>query len=131
MATDAARQATDALGVTPGDSPSTFASGQDLHMRIRALIAAFLFVVAVVAVSSPAAAHHRPGHTGGPGSAEDSREDSEEEAEEDGGAYGHGGEGEEEDEGAGVGISLAVITAAVVLIAAIGLKPGGTAPAHS
>ena len=106
-------------------------------MLIRPLIAALLFAVALVALATPAGAHHRPGHSGGPGTAQTTEEaggDDEgeggHEGTEGGGAYGHGGEGEEGGQGAGVGISLAVIAAAVVLIAAIGLKPGGAAPAH-
>ena len=102
-------------------------------MRIRALLAALVFLFVVMALASPANAHHRPGHTGGPGSAEERTEDDgdeERESSEGRDAYGHGS-GEEEEQGAGVGISLAVIAGAVVLIAAVGLKPGGSAPAHS
>lgn len=100
-------------------------------MRIRALLAAVLFVVALFALASPAAAHHRSGHTGGPGAAvEDGDGDDDNGEDEDDDAYGHGGEDEEVNQGAGVAVSLGVIAGSVLLIGALGLKPTAETSAH-
>ena len=108
-------------------------------MRIRALLAVFVFLIALAAAASPAAAHHRDGHTGGPGSVEDSEGEAAREEESDEGPYGdtdrtrdegHGDEGEEANQGLGAAVTLAVIAGGVLLIAGLGLKPGGSTPAH-
>jgi hypothetical protein len=98
-------------------------------MRIRSLLAVLLCLVALLAMAPSAGAHHRPGHTGGPAAEEEAEErDRAPESTRGSGVYGRGGE--EEPQTTGMLISIGVIAACGLIIVALGLKPGGSAPAH-